>query len=334
MRKIYGLLALPLLLVGGAIGSAAASSIQDNAGLFDPAAVRKAEAKLSQVENDSGVNATIETIDSLQGEPIRQVAVRQAQRTGTEGIFILIPKREHKIDVLASRSYRRTLTGTRLDAIRDAFISGLRHGDYDAGLIQGVEKLAQEIEQAKTEHGGVLRQAAPVVPMRRGPANRGSFGLGSLLMIGLLIFAVLFGIRLLGNLFGGGQRAGYGPGQHPMGGGPGFGRPGYGYGGGGGGGFLSSMFGGIGGALAGNWLYDQFSGRHHGGTFDNSTFGGQDAGQQSETGGRDWAGGGESAGDWGGGDAGGGDWGGGGGGDWGGGGGGDWGGGGGGGGDW
>ena len=36
--------------------------------------------------------------------------------------------------------------------------------------------------------------------------------------------------------------------------------PGYG-GGGGGGGFMSSMFGGIGGALAGNWLYDQFSGR-------------------------------------------------------------------------
>ena len=33
---------------------------------------------------------------------------------------------------------------------------------------------------------------------------------------------------------------------------------------------MSSLFGGIGGALAGNWLYDQFSGRHQGGYSDSS----------------------------------------------------------------
>jgi hypothetical protein len=97
------------------------------------------------------------------------------------------------------------------------------------------------------------------------------------------------------------------------------------------------MLGGLGGALAGNWLYDQFSGRHGGysgadaahssdygsaypdqggdaivGADDDPSGGASwdDAGT-ADTGGGDWGGGG---GDWGGG---GGDWGGGGGGgDW------------------
>ena len=96
--------------------------------------------------------------------------------------------------------------------------------------------------------------------------------------------------------------------------------PGYG---GRGGGFLSSLFGGIGGAMAGNWLYDQFSGRHHGGDYADNTSHGADVGNQgtgSDAGGSDWSGGG-AVGDWGGDAGGGGDWGGGGdggGGDWGG----------------
>ena len=80
---------------------------------------------------------------------------------------------------------------------------------------------------------------------------------------------------------------------------------------------MSSLFGGIGSALAGNWLYDQFSGRHHGGYTDQSSYGSD----VPVDGGDNWSGGGDVSGDWGGGgDTGGGDWGGGGG-DWGGGGG-------------
>src|SRR5262249_60082715 len=112
------------------------------------------------------------------------------------------------------------------------------------------------------------------------------------LMIGLLIVGGLFLLRLLGGLFG--ANRGYGaPGM--------MGRPGYGpgYGGyGGGGGFWSSMFGGIGGALAGNWLYDQFSGRHHGGYTDSASHGGQDV---PDAGGSDWSTPGDGGGDWGGG---------------------------------
>src|SRR5262249_22171665 len=147
----------------------------------------------------------------------------------------------------------------------EAFTGPFKNGDFDAGLLQGVRTITSEASAVRGQlGGGVPRGAAP--PGRRvGVPNRaanphGGFGLGSLLGIGLLIVGVLFLVRLLGGLFGAGSR-GYAGGPGRMGG-PGYG-PGYGYGGGGGG-FLSSVFGGIGGALAGNWLYDQFSGRHHG----------------------------------------------------------------------
>ena len=58
------------------------------------------------------------------------------------------------------------------------------------------------------------------------------------------------------------QMGGMGMQRPGIGGGPGYfgGGGGGGYGGRGGG-FLSGMLGGLGGAVAGNWLYDQFSGR-------------------------------------------------------------------------
>ncbi len=147
---------------------------------------------------------------------------------------------------------------------------------------------------------------------------------------------MIIGVLLLTRLFSrANQPGGYGASGRPgpMGG-PGYGAGGYGAPGyGGRGGFWQGMLGGLGGAIAGNWLYGQFSGRHHQPDHDYGGTGytGAEGGALPPDTGADW--GGTGGADWGGGDVAdtGGDWGGGGGGDWGGGGGGDWGGGG---GDW
>jgi len=308
MRIPRWFLALPLALAT-AVGTAQASSVRDQAGLFSPDAVRQAETELNRIERDNQITTTIETIDSLDGQTVGEAAQRLARQTGSAGLFVLIAKKESKIDAIAERSYSRAMSNARLRAIQNAFITEFKNRDFDAGLLKGVKTIRSEVSAAKSEFGTLRQGNAPlqrgVGPVRHG--NRpGTFGLGSLLGIGLLILGVLFIARLIGSLFGG-QR-------YPMGG-P-MGRPGYGPGYGGGGGFMSSLFGGIGGALAGNWLYDQFSGRHHhGGDYANTADYGNDAGNAP-----DWSGGSDAGGgDWGGGD-GGGDWGGGGGGDWGGGG--------------
>ena len=137
-------------------------------------------------------------------------------------------------------------------------------------------------------------------------------------MIIVGIFGVLLVLRLIGGLFNRSAGQGY-PGQAGMGmqvlewaagpvtygGGPGYG--------GRGGGFFSSMLGGLGGALAGNWLYDQFSGGRHGqygsadaGSMPDST-GAPDQGGDAIIGADDDPGGGTSWDDGGGGDVGGGD---------------------------
>jgi uncharacterized protein len=313
MRKSIGLLAAPLLL---ATAVASASEIRDDAGMFGAGAIREARTILDGVERQYRVPVEIETIDSLNGQTIGEASLRRAQEAGVNGVFVLIAKKNHKVE---TRDFRSFLGRDRREAVTQAFVNGFRagRGDFDKGLIQGVEA----IRTAVAEVGGMAAATARPAVIRRVPPapHRGGSGLGALVVIGLVILAVLIGLRLLGGLFGAGR--GY---AGPAMGRPGYGGPGYG---GGGGGFFSGLLGGLGGAVAGNWLYDQFGRRHYGGgdyTTGESTPSAPDggdwgAGAEGDWGGSDAGGGGGA--DWGGGDAGGGgDWGGGGG-DWGGGGG-------------
>ncbi len=363
------LMAFPLaaLLVGS---TAWGSAVRDEGRLFSPRAVEDAERRLERLEKKTHIPVVIETIDHLPNmegasdtakrEALTRLAVERDEKIRDPGIYILISKGDHLISEPLIREHLKDVVPLeKRHTIRKAFMDEFKQKDFDGGLLRGVEQIERTLEGVSSPtHRAGARAGAPV-PVgqgaRRGPIGGGGSMLGTFLMIGLGIFAVLIVLRLLGALFGRSHGAGY-PGQMGMGGprpgmGPGYGGGGYG-GGGGGGGFFSGLLGGLGGAMAGNWLYDQMSGRHGGGmtsagaglpgeegtanptdAADERIIGADDDGGQAAS----WGDGGADTGggDWGGGDAGGGDWGGGGG-DWGGGdggGGGDWGGGGGG-GDW
>jgi len=351
MTRMRWWFALPALLVATA-GPAIGFDIRDKAGIFSADAVRKADAELDRITREYQVPVTIETIESLKGASINEALVQEARKIDARGLYILIAKKEQKIQAESYRTYSKHLTRPRDIAIREAFEKDFARGEFDTGLTRGVEKIDSVFSEARTEAGGSLRPTTPAAtrpgarPAPGGGAlipNKPSMGVPSLITIVLGILGVLLVIRILGALFSAGRGGGgYANQGQMMGRGPGYGQGGGGgYGGApaGGGGFMSSMFGGIGGALAGNWLYDQFSGgRHHGGYTDQgSTVDPGVTGAPADAGpdwvgpndaGGDWGGGGapDTGGGWGGGDAGGG---GGGGGDWGGGGGGgDWGGGG------
>jgi len=290
MFKSRWLLALPLVLASTMVSAAQGATIRDGAGMFSPEAVNQASTRLQQIERESRMPVTVETIDSLNGRDIDQVVVDHARRARARGLYVLIVKKEHRIEGAVSQEFRGAFSTNRILSIRSAFISKMKAGEPDAALQSASEAIGREVAQAQAANGGTLRGASPV-PVPGVPGGRPRSGLGSLLTIGLLIVGGLFLIRLLGRLFSGNRGYGAaGPGR--MMGGPGYG-PGYG---GGGGGFLSSMFGGIGGALAGNWLYDQFSGRHHGGGYTDSTSYGGDQGV-SDAGGGDWSTPGDGGGD-------------------------------------
>ncbi len=340
MRASRAILALPLLLATG-LASAFASEVRDKAGLFSTEAVKKANADLARIERETNVPVTIETVASLNGRSIDDAMKQLGQSEGIKGLFVLIAAKEHLNEAGASPGYSRYFRRPLYQEMRDAFLPDFKKSNFDAGLEAGIAKIDTTLRAVKAEAGGTItpvpiRNANPAQPTRRnaqvpGAQNpvQGRSGVSSLIVIVVVILAVMIGLRLLGALFGAGRGAqGNGPGG--MRGPGGYGAPGYG-GGGGGGGFMSSLFGGIGGAMAGNWLYDQFSGRSRHGE-SGSVPPNQDGAPPAENGG-DWGTAGDGGGNWGeSGGGGGGDWGtggGGGGGDWGGGGGGgDWGGGG------
>jgi uncharacterized protein len=345
--------------------SAAGSSINDRAGMFSREAVKKAQTQLDLLERATHIPVVIETVEKVPGldagasprvreEAINSLAVRRDNAIKDEGVYLLISKDDHlNSNVLVRERFASLLPRTKRTAIGHAFIEGFKKKDFDGGLLRGVQAIEHALDGVSVGRRGGHAGAPAAVPLhnpaRAEHAEGGHSMMGTFLLIVLGIFGVLLFLRLLGGLFGRSAGAGYPgqaggmgmprPGMGP--GGPGYyGGPGYG---GRGGGFFSGMLGGLGGALAGNWLYDQFSGRHghvssadagyapdypsgtpdQGGDAivgaDDDTGGGTswDDGGAGDTGGGDWGGGG---GDWGGG---GGDWGGGGGGDWGGGGG-DW----------
>ncbi len=345
------LVAIPIVMAVSMIStSARGSTVRDRAHMFSPEAVKKAEAELDRLERSTHIPVVIETVEALpeggsaaeKKRAIDALAVKRDKAIRDEGIYLLISKDDHLIShVLVRQRIADLMPIEKRDAIRDAFIEAFKKRDFDGGLARGVQAIERALEGASAGHKAA--QAPGGLPVAARARGGGQSTMGTFLLIILGIFGVLLVLRLLGGLFGRAGGAGYpnqmgGMGMQRPGMGPG--GPGY-YGGGGGyggrgGGFLSGMLGGLGGAVAGNWLYDQFSGRHgnvnsadaaHSGDYvsgtpdqggdaivgaDDDPGGGaswDDAGP-TDTGGGDWGGGG---GDWGGG---GGDWGGGGGGDW------------------
>ena len=82
------------------------SRVRDDAKLFSEEERVRAQRVLGELDRRTGVPIVIETIESLRGEPIDASALDHAKRSGSQGVFILIAKDEHKIsDPLVSRRF-------------------------------------------------------------------------------------------------------------------------------------------------------------------------------------------------------------------------------------
>ena len=349
MSTMRPILAVPILIVASA--ATVLADVRDKAKMFGADVVSQANTQIGKLERTFNIPITIETTPSLDGVDIDKAIPEYARRDNVRGLFILIARREGKIQAEASREYQKYFTRPRFQAIYKPFLPGFKRKDYDGALVAGVTELFNTLQTVKSEFGAITPVDPRTNPAPAGrrpvgaaaPQAKGGFPMFGLIGIIVLILGVVFVVRILGALMGSGRHQNYGgPGYGPGGGGPmqgpgGYGGPGYGGGGYGGqpargGGFMSSMFGGIGGAMAGNWLYDRF-GRSHQDPSSGYAPGAESAPADA---GPDWSGANDGGGSWGGdagagGGGGGGDWGGGGGGgggDWGGSDGGSWGGGG------
>jgi glc operon protein GlcG len=125
------------------------SDIRDAARLFSAAAVVAGRRELERLERETGAPIVIETVEMLERESAAAEAVDLARRSGSRGFFILIAKKERKLEVLASERYQRVLTDARRDAVRSAFFEGFRQRDYDLGLSRGLRAIAEILVTAQ-----------------------------------------------------------------------------------------------------------------------------------------------------------------------------------------
>jgi uncharacterized protein len=218
------------------------------------------------------------------------------------------------------------------DEVRNVVLEGFKRGDYDGGLIAGMNMLKRDLTAEFPLHvASYPRDARPVPPYEGASYGTHHFGWWSIIALG---FGIYFLVRIFSRRGGYGANYSGGPGATgpggPAGGGYGGGPMGGGFGGPvsggyGGGGFGRSMLGGILGAVGGNWLYDRFRGGPsvYGGGLGGADFRRDDAidvpagddGDVGSSSSGSWDGGGSGGGDWGG-DSGGGGGDSGGGGDW------------------
>ncbi len=289
MKRLICILLLLVLLPASASCldvPALTGRVNDYAGLLSPGTVQQLDRQLAALERTDSTQVVVLTIPTLDGENLEEYSIKVAEawRIGQKGLdngaILLIAKQEHKIRIEVGRGLEGKLTDLLSGRIiRDEMVPRFRQGDYDGGVVAGVNAIAAVVKgeytakESPSRRQGRTPSLIPylvvllVVCVFAGAVSRplgalvGAAGLPltaflafpglSLAVLGFLaLVGLAFGL-LLAVLFGGGGGWGGGGGFF---GGPFYGGWGGGSSGGSGGGGFSGGGGDFGGGGAsGDW---------------------------------------------------------------------------------
>ncbi len=307
---LFGILAM--LFLGTALCRAGSGGVIDNGAFFSEQAKSDAVKVIAEMERTLRKGLLIETFKEIpenvkagvktddkaaMSKMYDQWAVKQAKQHGVNGVYVLIVKSPPHLQAeVGTDTQQQAFTMKDRAALVSLMIGKLGAKQSNEALRDGVNFVQSTM---KSHLPNRARTGAPPVPASSShPAEKeksgGSGWIIQFIVIGLVVWVVIGIIRAISNRAGGGA----------------MGQPGMS---GGGGGFFSSLIGGMFGAAAGMWMYDQFFSSHSNSAYGadrndqnsgDSGFSGQD---NDYSGGGDDFGGGSDSGSSGGGDSGGGD---------------------------
>lgn len=344
---------IPLLLIGGSFFATSTplhafaadpTGVLDNAGIFGSDTIHKATQQMDDLKQRHGFDLRVESyksfpdaigkeFDEAGNDTARRDGVykswasEKARQLGMHGVYVLVMQKHRRNDKEVSNhleiirhglnaQQEKAFPSSNVRTMFQGMVKEFRTDRWDAGLLDGVKYVHGQVG-AHMPESGHENAKQPGAAAGSGFLSHwlgwACLGVGALALIWLVV-------GLFRGMSGGGRPAGVGYGA---------GAPGLG--GSGGGGFFSSLLGGMFGAAAGMWMYDNFFGGRHGGwgggspgmgDSSNPNQGGSEdvsAGGDFDSTGNDNAGGGgdfgagdggDGGGDFGGGDFGGGDFGG------------------------
>ena len=290
-------------LTSDSITVATEGDIRDKAGLLSVETIARANAITADIRANTKAHRTVvvETFPELPAgaKDVDAFSKSEFTRLAVNGVLVVIIKKPGNLRIRVDQTtiLRFTLDGD-VKEMSALMLTPLKQAKYDEAVLAGLV-YAQTALKKEFPFGSAVTPAHQPLSGRNDGlgAAREEQGLPSWVWIVIAVVGCMLLMRILGGLLGRGAQA---PTGSALGGGA--------VGGGGGGGFMTSMFGGIFGAVAGNWIYNNmFGGPSNSGGYDS---GGGGADFNSDAGNAaDQAGGGDFGG---GGDAGGGDFGGGG----------------------
>jgi uncharacterized protein len=226
----------------------------DLANVMTPEAKAKISAMATELQQKTGAQMAVVTVNSLEGEDRDQYAVDLYKHLGVgpkkndEGVLLLVAPKEHQYKIEVGYGLEPVINDARAGDIGRSMVPNFRAGDYSAAILGAMTQIAQLVAADK----GVQLTGVPNGP--RAPARGTNNIPWWLIFLGIfIVFQIIRALIRRGG--GGGPGSGLrsrGLGVPPVvflpggwGGGGGFGGSSGGWGGGGGG------FGGFGGGLSG-----------------------------------------------------------------------------------
>jgi uncharacterized protein len=257
-RKRFRLPVLPMLMALLCAGGAARSAfgmnaiISDGGEFFSAEAEAKANEAVASLRKKFRKDLIIETFASApdsakdlaearKSEFFGKWAAEREKALAADGVYVLICRQPAYIMVGESPSIQKLgFTLAERNKLRDQLLTGFREKKYDAALLEAVAYVGSALEQAAPSLNRKPSAAPPVTAAP--PAAPASSVFGIVIVFVCVLLGILVMRAIFGALRGGNSPGGYGGGY-----------------GGGGGGFLSSMLGGIGGAMLGSYIYDKMT---------------------------------------------------------------------------
>ena len=248
---------------GTAIACAGTGGVRDNGDFFSDSAKKEATRKISEIESQFKKELVVETFAAVPEEIKRGVdltdktalkrmfdqwTLREAKQQNVNGIYILISREPAHLQIVIGNDTRnKAFTEKDRDSLATLMLSRLRAKQNDEALSECVKFISTTMSGHASPSSRVNSATSSTASSSvRASRTEQATPWGWIITAVIGIAAVWLIVGVLRS-FMGGRGATAGSGMMP---------------GGGGGGMFNSLLGGMFGAAAGMWLYDQFSGSH------------------------------------------------------------------------
>jgi len=180
--------------------------VTDLAGVISPEARTRLEALCAEVEQKTGAQMAIVTVQALEGEGVENYAVDLYKQLGVgskkdnRGVLLLVAPHEHKYRIEVGYGLEPVINDARAGDAGRAMVPYLRQGDYG----KATEVAAWHIAKYIADDSGVtLSGQPPAGRIRNSGGGRGNLGLWYLLAL-IAFFLLIGGL----SSRGGGRRGG------------------------------------------------------------------------------------------------------------------------------